>query len=161
MHAAHIVKSQISTVSAVFVSPINYTYPFTIVLSLTTLPADFKASCSLSEWYTLTILVTLAFGFSLLNIGRIKSWLNLLNLKRDWNNSLQYIAWKYFMIFSSVEFFSKLTFSKNYFRNIIRVLNSFGSRSGPTFCRAWSGSILLTKAISRRHWKVSYHIWPN
>ena len=147
-------------VSAVFVSPINYTYPFTIVLSLTTLPADFKASCSLSEWYTLTILVTLAFGFSLLNIGRIKSWLNLLNLKRDWN-SLEYIGGKYFMIFCCLKIFFKTNIFKKLLQEYHQSGKQFGSRSGLTFCWAWSGSILLTKAIRRWDWNLSYHIWAN
>ena len=35
------------------------------------------------------------------------------------------------------------------FFNTMRVSNSFGSRSGQTKCRAWSGSKLFAKAISR------------
>ena len=47
-------------------------------------------------------------------------------------------------------FVSKSTFLKNSFSNIISV-QQFGSRSGPTFCRAWSGSKLFAKVISRWH----------
>ena len=45
--------------------------------------------------------------------------------------------------------FSKLTFSKNSFGNTISVKH-FRPRSGPTFCRSWSGSKLFAKVISRR-----------
>ena len=56
---------------------------------------------------------------------------------------------------SSVDlFFSKIHFfKKKSFRNTIRVSKEFGSRSGPTFCRAWSGSKLFAKVISR--WQKS------
>ena len=46
-------------------------------------------------------------------------------------------------------FFFKLTFSKKSFRNTISV-RQFGSRSGLTFCQAWSGSKLFTKVINTK-----------
>ena len=46
-------------------------------------------------------------------------------------------------------FFLKSTFSKNSFRNIIRVSNSLEPDQARH--RAWSGSILFAKVISRRH----------
>ena len=51
-----------------------------------------------------------------------------------------------------VTFFSKLTFSKNSFRNTIRVSNSLNLRSGWMFCRSWSGwqTKLFAKVISRK-----------
>ena len=45
---------------------------------------------------------------------------------------------------------SELLFQKKDFRNTIKVSKQFGSWSGPTFCRSWSGSKLFTKVISRR-----------
>ena len=50
------------------------------------------------------------------------------------------------------DFFSKLTFSKNSFRNTIGVSNSLDPdrNSEPIFCRSWSGSKLFAKVISRR-----------
>ena len=49
-------------------------------------------------------------------------------------------------------FFKKLSFSKNSFRNTFsyQSVKHLGSRSGPTFCRSWSGSKLFAKVIS---WK--------
>ena len=44
---------------------------------------------------------------------------------------------------------TKITFSKNSFRNDISV-NQFGPRSGPTKCWAWSGSKVFAKFINRR-----------
>ena len=41
------------------------------------------------------------------------------------------------LLISSCCLFSKLLFSKNCFRNGFK---QFGFRSGPTFCRSWSGS---------------------
>ena len=46
-------------------------------------------------------------------------------------------------------FFFKLNFQKKSFRNTLSV-KQFGTRSGPTKCRAWSGSKLFAKDISRR-----------
>ena len=53
---------------------------------------------------------------------------------------------KFFPLFCRLLIFSKSTFSKNSFS-----VKQFGSRSGPTFCRDWSGSNLFAKVISRRH----------
>ena len=41
---------------------------------------------------------------------------------------------------SSADFFSKAAFSKNPFKDYHRGIKQIGSRSGPTFCRASSGS---------------------
>ena len=47
-------------------------------------------------------------------------------------------------------FFLKQTFSKNSFRNTNHQSdNHVGSRSGPTFCRSWSGSELFARVINR------------
>ena len=51
---------------------------------------------------------------------------------------------------SSAFFFSKSIFSLFFFKNITSV-KQFESRSGPTFCRAWSGSKLFAKVTSRWH----------
>ena len=48
------------------------------------------------------------------------------------------------LLMPSADYFSKLTFSKNYFRNIVRVSNSLDPD------QAWSGSKLFAKVISRR-----------
>ena len=45
---------------------------------------------------------------------------------------------------------SKSTYSKNSFGNTIGVSKQFGSRLGPTLCRAWSGSKLFAKVIRRQ-----------
>ena len=45
------------------------------------------------------------------------------------------------LLLLSADFFSKQIFSKNSFRNTIKV-KQFISRSGPTFCQACSGSSL-------------------
>ena len=50
-------------------------------------------------------------------------------------------------------FYLKLTFSKNIFQEYHQSVKQFGSRSGLTFCRVWSGSILFAKVISR--WQKS------
>ena len=47
-------------------------------------------------------------------------------------------------------FFFKLTFFKKTFQEYHQCIKQFGSRSGPTFCRGWSGSKLFAKVISRR-----------
>ena len=48
-------------------------------------------------------------------------------------------------------FFSKSTFFEKFFQKYQQSVKQFGSRSGPTFCRVWSGSKLSAKVISRRH----------
>ena len=53
--------------------------------------------------------------------------------------------------------FSKLTFSKSFFRNTIRVVEQFWSKSGLTFGRPWSEYKLLTttKVASRECFRQS------
>ena len=53
---------------------------------------------------------------------------------------------------SSAEFLSKSGFLKKIFQECYKSVKQFGSRSGPTFGRAWSGSKLFSKVISRRCW---------
>ena len=57
-----------------------------------------------------------------------------------------------FFFFSSVDFF-KINFFKIIFQEYHQSVKQFRSRSGPTFRRAWSGSKLFAKVISR--WKKS------
>ena len=52
---------------------------------------------------------------------------------------------------SSARWTSKLTFSKLSFRSV----KQFGSRSGPTYCWARSGSKLFTKIIRRRQTSIA------
>ena len=40
-------------------------------------------------------------------------------------------------------------FSRKFFKENYQSVKRFGSRSGPTFCRSWSGHKLFTKVISR------------
>ena len=52
---------------------------------------------------------------------------------------------------SAVVVFFKSTFKKNSYRILsIRVLNSFDPDQARQFCRAWSGSKLFAKVVSRR-----------
>ena len=48
-------------------------------------------------------------------------------------------------------FFFKINFFEKYFHEYHQSVKQFGPRSGPTLCRAWSGSKLFAKFISRRH----------
>ena len=48
-------------------------------------------------------------------------------------------------------FFFKINFFEKFFQEYLRSGKQFGSRSGPTFRRAWAGSKLFAKVISRRH----------
>ena len=59
-----------------------------------------------------------------------------------------------FLFLSSAEFF-KINFFEKFFQECYQSVKQFGSRSGPTFCQAWSGSKLFAKVISRRHLKES------
>ena len=62
--------------------------------------------------------------------------------------------WEIFMNFCHLLIFSKSTFSKYSSRNIIRVSNSFGFRSGPMFSWTWSGLNYLQRLSAddnRRH----------
>ena len=54
-----------------------------------------------------------------------------------------------FFFLSSVDFF-KINFFKIIFQEYHQSVKQFRSRSGPTFRRAWSGSKLFAKVISRR-----------
>ena len=45
----------------------------------------------------------------------------------------------------------KINLSEKIFQEYHQSVKQFGSRSGPTFCRARSGSKLFAKIISRRH----------
>ena len=49
--------------------------------------------------------------------------------------------------------FFKTIFSKKIFPEYHQSVKQFGSRSGPTFCQAWSGSKLFAKVISK--WQKS------
>ena len=52
-------------------------------------------------------------------------------------------------------------FSKKFFQEHDQSVKQFGSRSGLTWCQAWSGSTLFSKIISRRHKQMlSYVIRP-
>ena len=48
-------------------------------------------------------------------------------------------------------FFSKSTFPKEIFQECNQSVKQFWFRSGRMLCRAWSGSKLFTKVISRQH----------
>ena len=56
------------------------------------------------------------------------------------------------LLLSADFFFSNKLFAKNSFSNCqhYQSVKQFGSRSGPTFCWAWSGSKLFAKVISRQ-----------
>ena len=51
--------------------------------------------------------------------------------------------------------FFKIDFFKKFFQEYNQSVKQFGSRSGPTFRRAWSGSKLFAKFIGRRHWPAA------
>ena len=51
-------------------------------------------------------------------------------------------------------FFFKINFFEKLFQEHNQSVKQFGSRSGLTFCQAWSASKLFAKVISRRH-KIS------
>ena len=57
------------------------------------------------------------------------------------------------MLFCRLWIFFKSYFFKNIFQEYHQCVKQFGSRSGPKFCRAWSGSKLFAKVISR--WQKS------
>ena len=56
----------------------------------------------------------------------------------------------FFVICWSADFFQNSHFEK-IFQEYHQSVKQFRSRSGPTFWRAWSGSKLFTKVISRLH----------
>ena len=52
--------------------------------------------------------------------------------------------------------FSKLFFFKKFFQEHYQSVKWFGSRSGPTVCRSWSGSKLFATVISRQQkWQLA------
>ena len=46
-------------------------------------------------------------------------------------------------------------FSKKIFQEHHQSVKQFESRPGPTFCKAWSGTKLIAKVISRRHYEAN------
>ena len=46
--------------------------------------------------------------------------------------------------------FFKINFFKKFFQEHYQIVNGFGSRSGSTFCRSWSGYIMFAKVFIRR-----------
>ena len=48
----------------------------------------------------------------------------------------------------------KINFFIKFFKNVITNVKQLGSRPSSTLCRAWSGSKLFAKVISRWHWLV-------
>ena len=51
--------------------------------------------------------------------------------------------------FCGLRIFFLINFFKNIFQEYHQIVKQFGSRSGPTFCLAWSGSKLFAGVISR------------
>ena len=56
-----------------------------------------------------------------------------------------------FFFLTSDKFFFKITIFTKFFQEYYQSVKQFGSRSGPTFCRGWSGSKLFAKVVCRRH----------
>ena len=77
---------------------------------------------------------------------------------------LGYFSW----YFCRLQIFFKVCLFEKFFNEHYQSVKQFGSRSGLTFCRAWSGSKLFAKIFSRRRYKslsilywwaiTSYHI---
>ena len=61
---------------------------------------------------------------------------------------------KFYLLFCRSWFFSKSSFFEKFFQEYHLSVKQIGFRSGPTYCRAWSGSKLFSKVISRRHWEI-------
>ena len=53
----------------------------------------------------------------------------------------------FMLLMSSADFF-KINLFKKFFQEYYQSVKQFGSRSGPTDCRSWSGSKLFAKVIS-------------
>ena len=68
-------------------------------------------------------------------------------------NSLH--AGKFFMIICRLLNFFKISFFEKFLQDYHQSSKQFVSRSGPTFCRARSGSKMFAKVISSQHWKVN------
>ena len=68
------------------------------------------------------------------------------------------LATEWYLLFAPCEIFQAFLSSADFFEKKFREYNlsvkQIGSRSGPTFCRAWSGSKLFSKVISRRHKEI-------
>ena len=79
----------------------------------------------------------------------------LRNVGLSISSPVEFTLWMlgHFCFLSYADFFSKLTFQK-FIQEYDQSVKQFGSRSGPTICRAWSGSKLFAKMISRRHCQV-------
>ena len=58
---------------------------------------------------------------------------------------------KYFMFFCCLLSFFKINFFEKFFQEYHQCVKKIGSRSGSTFCPAWSWFNLFAKVISRRH----------
>ena len=84
-----------------------------------------------------------------------KKMLGLYGLKFYFHFMMQIINsanWVIFYAFLwSADFFSNQYFSDKFFQEYHQSVKHFGSRSGRTFCRLWSGSKLFAKVISRQH----------
>ena len=62
-----------------------------------------------------------------------------------------FACWVILQVFFDVcWFFFKINFFEKFFQEYDQSVNQFASRSGLTFCWAWSGSKLLAKVFSRR-----------
>ena len=58
---------------------------------------------------------------------------------------------KFFMLFCCLLIFFKINFFEKKNQKYHLSVKQIGSRSGPTYCQAWSRSNLFSKYISRRH----------
>ena len=67
---------------------------------------------------------------------------------------------KLFILFCRLLFFFKINFFEKFFQEYYLRVKQIGSRSGPTFCQAWSGSNLFAKVISRQHSEVKHSELP-
>ena len=59
--------------------------------------------------------------------------------------------WEIFHAFCHLQIIFKINIFEKFFQEYHLCVKQIGSRSGPTKCRAWSGSNLFAKAISRKH----------
>ena len=75
-------------------------------------------------------------------------YLTLIYLFTYMLNSL-HAMYFFMLLLSPVDLFNELSF-RYFFREHYQSVKQVGSRSGPTFCRSWSGSKLFAKVISRR-----------
>ena len=75
----------------------------------------------------------------------------VLSSRPDWRLTLNICMLGNLSCFTVCWFFFKIIFFENFFQEYHQSVKQFGSRSGPTSCRAWSGSKLFAKVINRRH----------